>query len=180
VDAVHWHPTTQLPHAPIRLQVRPPGLFFFFFLPTSSCPHVPPLLSRGAEHRLRAPPPGSSAPLVTSPLPVAEAPPDTSPLPAVAAPVGTSKTGYPRVQAPGQDRRPAPGPPRVLRAQLPLPNPGQLRGRHVSCGPSSCCPARGSSGAATCPADPPPADRPGAVPGPPRVLRTQLPLPSPG
>jgi hypothetical protein len=40
--------------------------------------------------------------------------------------------------------------------------------------------AQASSGTATCPADPAPADRPGAAPGPPRVLRTQLPLPSPG
>jgi hypothetical protein len=55
----------------------------------------------------------------------------------------------------------APGPPRVLRTQLSLTGPGQLRGRHVSCGLSSRCPA-------------------GVAPGPPRVLRTQLPLPSPG
>jgi hypothetical protein len=67
----------------------------------------------------------------------------------VKLPVGTLKTGYPRVRAPGQDRRPAPGLPRVLRTQLPLPGPGQLRGHHVSCGPSSRCPARGSSVAAT-------------------------------
>jgi hypothetical protein len=55
----------------------------------------------------------------------------------------------------------------------------QLRGRHVSCGPSSRCPARGSSGAATCPAAPTPAVQPGAAPGPPRVMRPQLPLPRP-
>jgi hypothetical protein len=42
------------------------------------------------------------------------------------------------------------GPPRVLRPQLPLPSLGQLRGRHVSCGLSSRCPARGSSRVATC------------------------------
>jgi hypothetical protein len=98
--------------------------------------------------------------------------------------VGTLKTGYPRVQAPGQDRRPALGPPRVLRTQLPLPGPGQLRSRHVSCGPSSrCpargrhvsrkpssrCPARGSSGAAACPAALAPAAQPEAAPGSPRV-----------
>jgi hypothetical protein len=41
------------------------------------------------------------------------------------------------------------GSPRVLRLQLPLPGLGQLRGHHVSCGSSSCCPARGSLGAAT-------------------------------
>jgi hypothetical protein len=40
--------------------------------------------------------------------------------------------------------------------------------------------AQASSGTATCPADPAPAARPGAAPGPPRVLRTQLPLPGPG
>jgi hypothetical protein len=48
--------------------------------------------------------------------------------------------------------------------------------------------ARGSSGtatcpadpAATCPADPAPAAQPGAAPGPPCVLRPQLPLPSSG
>jgi hypothetical protein len=44
----------------------------------------------------------------------------------------------------------APRPPRVLRPQLPLPGPGQLRGRRVSCGLGSRCLARGSSGAATC------------------------------
>jgi hypothetical protein len=58
--------------------------------------------------------------------------------------------------------------------------PGQLRGRHVSRSLSSRCPAQGSSGAATCPAASAPAARPGAAPGPPRVLRPQLPLPSPG
>jgi hypothetical protein len=40
--------------------------------------------------------------------------------------------------------------------------------------------ARGSSGAATCPAAPAPAAQPGAAPGPPRVQRLQLPLPSLG
>ena len=93
----------------------------------------------------------------------------------------------------------APGPPRFLRRQLPLPGPGQLRGRHVSCGLSSRCPARdssgattcpaasapaapvrGSSGAATCPAASAPAAQPGVALGPPRVLWPQLPLPSPG
>jgi hypothetical protein len=74
----------------------------------------------------------------------------------------------------------APGPPRVLRPQLPLPDPGQLRSRHVSCSLNSRCPARGSSGAATCPAASAPAARPGAAPRPPRVLRPQLPLPGPG
>jgi hypothetical protein len=63
----------------------------------------------------------------------------------------------------------APGPPRVLRSQLPLPGPRQLWGRHVSCGPSSRCPARGNSGAATCPAAPAPAAQPRAAPGSPRV-----------
>jgi hypothetical protein len=60
------------------------------------------------------------------------------------------------------------------------PAPGQLRGRHVSCGLSSRYPARGSSGATTCPVASAPAAQPGAAPGPPRVLRPQLPLPSPG
>jgi hypothetical protein len=46
---------------------------------------------------------------------------------------------------------PSPGPPRALWLQLPLPSPGQLRGHHVSCSPSSRCPARGRSGAATVP-----------------------------
>jgi hypothetical protein len=64
--------------------------------------------------------------------------------------------------------------------QLPLPGPEQLWGRHVSCGLSSHCPARGSSGDATCPTASAPAARPGVVPGPPRVLRPQLPLPGPG
>jgi hypothetical protein len=72
------------------------------------------------------------------------------------------------------------GPPRVLRPQLPLSSPGQLRGRHVSYGLSSRCPARGSSGATTCPAASAPTARPGAAPGLPCVLRPQLPLPSPG
>jgi hypothetical protein len=56
----------------------------------------------------------------------------------------------PAASAPAARPRPAPEPPRVLWPQLPLPDPGQLRGRHVSCGISSRCPARGSSGAATC------------------------------
>jgi hypothetical protein len=63
----------------------------------------------------------------------------------------------------------APGPPRVLRTQLPLPSLGQLRSRHVSSGTSSCCPAQGSSGAATCPVASAPAAQLGAAPGPPRV-----------
>jgi hypothetical protein len=54
-------------------------------------------------------------------------------------------------------------------APAPLPSPGQLRGRHVSCGPSSCCPAWGSSGAVTCPAAPAPAAQPDAAPGQPRM-----------
>jgi hypothetical protein len=57
-------------------------------------------------------------------------------------------------------------------------SPGQLRGRHVSCGSSSRCLTRGRSGAATCPVAPAPAAQPGAAPRPPRVLRLQLPLPS--
>jgi hypothetical protein len=56
--------------------------------------------------------------------------------------------------APAAQPGAAPGPPCVLRTQLPLPSPGQLRGRHVPCSSSSRCPARGSSGAATCPAAP--------------------------
>jgi hypothetical protein len=63
----------------------------------------------------------------------------------------------------------APGPPRVLRLQLPLSSPGQLRGRHVSCGSSTRCPARGSSEAGTCPTAPTPAAQPGAAPGSPHV-----------
>jgi hypothetical protein len=74
----------------------------------------------------------------------------------------------------------APGPPCVLWPQLPLTSPGKLRSRHVSCGLSSRCPAWGSSGAATCPAASAPAARPGAAPGPPRILWPQLPLPGPG
>jgi hypothetical protein len=103
----------------------------------------------------------------------------------------------PAASAPAARPRAAPGPPRVLRHQLPLLGPGQLRGRHVSCGFSSRCPTRGSSGAATCPAAKSPAASPGqlrdrhvscgsssrcparAAPGPPRVLRLRLPLPSP-
>jgi hypothetical protein len=73
----------------------------------------------------------------------------------------------------------APGLPHALWLQLPLPSPGQLWGRHVSYGSSSRCPARGSSGAATCPAAPAPAVQPGAAPVLPRALRLQLPLPSP-
>jgi hypothetical protein len=56
----------------------------------------------------------------------------------------------PTDSAPAAQPRAAPGPPRVLRPQLPLPSLGQLRGCHMSCGLSSRCPARGSSGAATC------------------------------
>jgi hypothetical protein len=65
--------------------------------------------------------------------------------------------------APGPAAQPgaAPGPPRVLRLRLPLPSPGQLRSRHVTCGSSSRC-------------------QPGVALGPPRVLWLQLPLPSPG
>jgi hypothetical protein len=86
----------------------------------------------------------------------------------------------PAASAPTARLGAAPGPPRVLRPQLPLPGPGQLRGRHVSCDLSSRCPARGSSRAATCPAASAPAAQPGAAPGPLRILRPQLPLPSPG
>jgi hypothetical protein len=57
----------------------------------------------------------------------------------------------------------APRPPRVLRTQLPLPDPGQPRGRHVSRGPSSRCTAQGSSGAAACPTASAPAAQPGAA-----------------
>jgi hypothetical protein len=57
----------------------------------------------------------------------------------------------PTAPAPAAQPGAALGPPRVLRLQLPLPSPGQLRGRHVSCGFSSRCPAQGSSGATTCP-----------------------------
>jgi hypothetical protein len=57
----------------------------------------------------------------------------------------------PAAPAPAVQSGAASGPPRVLRLQLLLPSPGQLRGRHVSCGSSSRCPVRGSSGAATCP-----------------------------
>jgi hypothetical protein len=71
--------------------------------------------------------------------------------------------------APAARPREAPGPPRVLRPQLPLPGPRQLRGRHVSCGLSSRYPARGSFGAATCPAALAPAAQPGTAPGSPRV-----------
>jgi hypothetical protein len=58
----------------------------------------------------------------------------------------------PAASAPAARPRPAPGSPRVLQPQLLLPGPGQLQGHHVSCGLSSRCPARGSFGAATCPA----------------------------
>jgi hypothetical protein len=115
--------------------------------------------------------------------------------------VGTLKTGYLRIQALSQGKeqdvypraatqavasghasllRWASAPPHVLRLQLRLPSPRQLRGRHVSCGSSSRCPARGSSGAATCPAAPAPAAQPEVAPRPPRTLWLQLPLPSPG
>jgi hypothetical protein len=53
--------------------------------------------------------------------------------------------------APTAQPRAAPGTPRVLRLQLPLPSPGQLRGHHVSCGSNSRWPAQGSFRAATCP-----------------------------
>jgi hypothetical protein len=86
----------------------------------------------------------------------------------------------PAASAPTARPEAAPGPPRVQRPQLPLPGPRQLRGCHVSCGLSSRCPARGSSGAATCPAASALTAQPGAAPGPPRVLRPQLPLPGPG
>jgi hypothetical protein len=87
------------------------------------------------------------------------------------ATIGTLKTGYPRIQALSQGKKQgvythaatqavapglasllrwAPGPSRALRLQLPLPSPGQLWGRHMSCSPSSRCPARGRSGATTC------------------------------
>jgi hypothetical protein len=56
----------------------------------------------------------------------------------------------PAALAPAAQPGAAPGPPRVLWPQLPLPSPGQLRGRHVSCGLSSRCPTRGSFGAAAC------------------------------
>jgi hypothetical protein len=75
----------------------------------------------------------------------------------------------PAASAPAARPRVAPGPPRVLRPQLPLPGSGQLRGHHVSYGHSSRCPARGNSGAATCPAASAPAARPRAALGPPRV-----------
>jgi hypothetical protein len=56
----------------------------------------------------------------------------------------------PTASTPAARPKPAPEPPRVLRPQLPLPGPGQLRGRHVSCGLSSRCSARDSSGVTTC------------------------------
>jgi hypothetical protein len=76
---------------------------------------------------------------------------------------------YPVDPAPAARPEAASGPPRVLRTQLPLTGSGQLRGHHVSCGLRSRCPARGSSGAATCPAASAPAAQPGAAPGSPRV-----------
>jgi hypothetical protein len=83
---------------------------------------------------------------------------------------GSSETAAcPAASAPAAQLGVATGPPRVLWPQLPLPGPGQLRGRHVSCGLSSRCPARGSSEAATCPAASASAARPGAAPGSPRV-----------
>jgi hypothetical protein len=99
--------------------------------------------------------------------------------------VGTLKTENPHIQALSQGKQQgmypraaiqavAPGlasllrwasaPPRVLRLRLPLPSPRQLQGRHVSCGSSSRCPDRGSSGAATCPAAPAPVAQPGVAP----------------
>jgi hypothetical protein len=78
-------------------------------------------------------------------------------------------TTCPAAPAPAAQPGAAPRSPRVLRHQLPLPSPGQLRGHHVPCGTSSHCPARGSSGVATCPAAPAPAAQPGAATGPPRV-----------
>jgi hypothetical protein len=59
-------------------------------------------------------------------------------------------TTCPAAPAPAAQPGAAPGLPRVLQLQLPLPSPRQLRGRHVSCDSSSRCPAQGSSGAATC------------------------------
>jgi hypothetical protein len=56
----------------------------------------------------------------------------------------------PVAPAPAAQPEAAPGLPRVLRLQLPLPSPRQLRGHHVSCGSSSRCPARGGFGAAMC------------------------------
>jgi hypothetical protein len=115
--------------------------------------------------------------------------------------VGTLKTGYPRIQALSQGKEQGVYPraatqavalglasllrwasalPCVLRLQLSLPSPGQLRGHHMSCGSSSRCPARGSSGATMCPAALAPTAQPGAAPGPPRVLRHSPVLPSPG
>jgi hypothetical protein len=75
----------------------------------------------------------------------------------------------PADSAPATQPGAAPGPPRVLWTQLPLPSPVQLWGRHVSGGLSSRCPAQGSSGAAMCPVASAPAAQPGAAPGPPRV-----------
>jgi hypothetical protein len=66
------------------------------------------------------------------------------------AQASSGATTCPAASAPAARPRPAPGPPHVLWPQLPLPSPGQLRGRHVSCGLNSHCPARGSFRAATC------------------------------
>jgi hypothetical protein len=83
---------------------------------------------------------------------------------------GSSKAATcPATPAPAAQPGAAPGPPRVLRTQLLLPSLGQLWGRHVPCGSSSRCPARGSSRAAMYPAAPAPAAQPEAAPGPPRV-----------
>jgi hypothetical protein len=89
--------------------------------------------------------------------------------PRLPAEVGFGAATCPAALAPTAQSKAAPGPPRVMRLQLPLPSPRQLRGRHVSCGSSSRCPARGSSGATTCPAAPAPAAQPETAPGPPRV-----------
>jgi hypothetical protein len=70
--------------------------------------------------------------------------------PCLPAEVGSRAATCPAALAPTAQPGAAPGLPRVLRLQLPLPSPGQLWGRHVPCGSSSRCLARGSSGAATC------------------------------
>jgi hypothetical protein len=93
---------------------------------------------------------------------------------------GSSRVAVcPAAPAPVVQPGAAPGSSRVLRLQLPLPVPGQLRSRHMSCGSSSRCPARGSSRVTTCPMAPAPAAQPGVAPESPCVLRLQLPLPSP-
>jgi hypothetical protein len=56
----------------------------------------------------------------------------------------------PAASAPAAQPGAAPGPSRVMRPQLPLSDPGQLRGRHVSYGLSSRCPARYNFGVTTC------------------------------